>query len=440
MPTVSFSTLGCKVNQYETQRILESFENAGYEVVPFGEEADVYVINTCSVTGQAESKSRQTIRKAARTNSDAVVIATGCAAQMAINQQKALDSAHLVVPNPNKLDTYSFFAARFPERVASVTKGKDIRNSHSRARVTIKIQDGCSVHCSYCSIPYTRPGMVSRPYQEILQEIRAYSRRGYKEVILTGVLIGAYGPDTGSGGPVLEDLIAMISDVNGIERIRISSIEMTQVTDRLIEMMVSDESKVVPHLHIPLQSGSNKVLRDMNRPYTQSDYLRLCRDLLRVVPRLGITTDIMVGFPTETEEDFLETLYVCEEVRYAKSHLFRFSPRPGTEADQWGDQNSPETKQARIKKLLEVTTKTQVEFIDRFIGSTLNVLFERKSKNGGIVGHAENYIEVECLGEESLVGSCCDVLIESREGCLAKGAIIAITSPNRSLNLLPIKE
>lgn len=435
MPTVAFTTLGCKVNQYETQRILDSFEMAGYTVVPFTEVADVYVINTCSVTGQAESKSRQTVRRAARQNPNAKVIVTGCAAQMALNKKQTFDAAHILVPNPQKLDTAKIFFEKFPEyKPASTNSQTKARPFGGRVRATIKIQDGCSVYCSYCSIPYTRPVMTSRPYREILEEAREYGRRGFKEIVLTGVLIGAYGPETGSGGPNFEDLLEMLQDLDEVAQIRISSIEATQVSKRLINILKTPGTKIVPHLHIPLQSGSTKVLRDMNRPYTREYYLELCKRLYSEIQDLAISTDIMVGFPTESEEDFQGTLKVCETVRYMRVHVFRFSPRPGTPADVYNDPISPEVKMERSKRVTELAHKTASEFVERRLGREIDVLVEGKAKPEGLLhGLTRNYIEVEFAGPTSLTGTFARVRLTSRNGTGALGELVEAGASRRSL-------
>jgi threonylcarbamoyladenosine tRNA methylthiotransferase MtaB len=427
MPSAAFTTLGCKVNQYETQRILQSFESGGFRIVPFNEFADVYVINTCSVTSQAESKSRQTVRRAARQNGSAKIIVTGCASQMSLNKGESVEAADLVVPNPSKLDTFQYFAAAFPELAneAAELPAQALRPA-GRTRATVKIQDGCSVYCSYCSIPYTRPVMSSRPYSEILDEVSTLAQQSYKEIILTGVLIGSYGAETGSGGPDFEDLIVLLAKVDGIERIRISSIEMTQVSSRLLSLMKDPGAKVVPHLHIPLQSGSTKVLNDMNRPYTQADYLALCRNLYQEVPDVGISTDIMVGFPTESDAEFSETVRVCEEVGYNKAHLFRFSPRYGTPADAFGDKISPQTKQERSAHLQQVTSESRMAFFQRFVGHDMEVLVE--SSNGLLRGHTGNYIEVEFAGPQTLVGSVCSVRLLSADSKTALGELCRSSS------------
>lgn len=430
MPTAAFTTLGCKVNQYETQRILQDFEAAGWDVVPFEGPADVYVINTCSVTSDAERKSRYTIRRATRFNADAKVVVTGCAAQMAINKQEPVEGAHLVVANPDKLETFSRFKTSFPEMTPPRTGGLPLaRTVASRTRATVKLQDGCSVHCSYCSIPHTRPGMMSRPADEVMAEIHSLRDQGYLEVVLTGVLIGAYGPETGSGGPDFEEIVEMIADA-GIPRVRISSIEMRQVTPRLVRLIQA--GKVVPHLHIPLQSGDTGVLADMNRPYSQAEYLQLCAWLHSEIKDIAITADIMVGFPTETEERFLSSLHVAETVGYLKIHAFTFSPRFGTPADQWGDPVTPAEKADRRLRLMAVSKRTGQEFARRHVGRTMRVLVEGKvGKDGLLEGLTDNYLTVKFAGSTGMLRTIQQVTIREEVdgtlfGELGSGATLRI--------------
>ena len=428
MPTAAFTTLGCKVNQYETQRILDSFEAAGFQVVPFDSCADVYVINTCSVTSIAESKSRYTIRKAAKQNPAAKIVVTGCAAQMALNKGENVEGADVVVENPAKLQTLDRVLAAFPglARAGSPLDGMraGMPALQGRTRATLKVQDGCSVMCSYCSIPYTRPGLVSRPALEVVEEARKMALMGYREIVLTGVLIGAYGPESGSGGPDFESLIEMLQD--GLlefapMRLRISSIEMRQVTPRLVEIMrARHEVAVAPHFHIPLQAGDDEVLRDMNRPYRRGDYLALCERLYEQIPDLSITTDIMVGFPTETPDKFENTLDVCERVQFLKVHAFRFSPRFGTPADEWGDPVDPREKQRRSLALNEVSSRTGSGHARRFIGRTLRVLVEGKTTREGLLeGLTDNYLTVRFAGPTTIMRGFAWVrLDEERDGVL----------------------
>lgn len=423
VPTAAFTTLGCKVNQYETQRILDSFEQAGFSIVPFESPADVYVINTCSVTSIAESKSRYTIRRAIRSNPAAKVVVTGCAAQMALNRRESVEGAHVVVPNPEKLATLEHFFRAFPgfesaARRAAAAPQRPPTWISGRTRATLKVQDGCSVLCSYCSIPFTRPGMTSRPADEILAEAARMTALGYREIVLTGVLIGAYGPETGSGGPTFEHLVELLAHTDGLERLRISSIELRHVTPRLIELI--SRGLVVPHLHIPLQSGDDQVLADMNRPYRRADYLGVCRDLVAAVPEVSITTDIMVGFPTETEERFVSTVAVCEEVRYLKVHSFRYSPRFGTRSEALGDRVSPEEKQRRSQVLAQVSARTGDAHRRRFLGQRMRVLVERKSpKDGLLEGLTDNYLEVRFAGPTNLVRNTAMVKLDAcRDGVI----------------------
>ena len=425
MPTAAFTTLGCKVNQYETQRILESFQRAGFGIVPFESAADVYVINSCSVTSIAESKSRYTIRRATRFNPTAKVVVTGCAAQTALNKGEELDGVDLMVENPAKLDTLTRFLAAFPayadwvEREPAQTREAPT----GRTRATLKIQDGCSVMCSYCSIPFTRPGMSSRPANEVLAEAQRMAAMGYQEIILTGVLIGAYGPETGSGGPGFLDLVRMLAEQSGVPRIRISSIEMRDVGPGLVGLI--QEGLVVSHLHIPLQCGDTGVLRDMNRPYTQADYLSLCSWLKREVPGIALTTDILVGFPTETESRFLSSVRVCEEVGFLKAHVFSFSPRFGTPADQLGDPVSTEEKASRRQVLTEIASRTGDAYVAAHRGTVQRVLVEGKvGKDGLLEGLTDNYITVKFAGPTDLRRTLTWVRIEDVQGSTAFGELV----------------
>lgn len=429
MPTAAFTTLGCKVNQYETHRILRDFERAGFAIVPFDAPADVYVINTCSVTAVAESKSRYTIRRATRTNPEAKVVVTGCAAQMVLNQSAPLEGADLVVENPAKLQTLERLLAAFPY-LAGIGEPASNPPPARRTRATLKVQDGCEVRCSYCSIPDTRPGMVSRPWREVVDEARALVDEGHLELVLTGVLIGAYGPDSGSGGPGFEELVAQIAQAARPARIRISSIEMRQVTPDLIDLVAS--GVVVPHLHIPLQSGDSGVLADMNRPYDQAQYLALVSSLRRRVPGITLTTDVLVGFPTETEHAFEQTRHVCRQAAYYKVHVFPFSLRPGTPADRWGDPIDPAVKQARRKRLGDLATETAREHARTCVGRTLRVLVESTSGPGGLArGLSDHYVEVEFAGAAAMHNTFQWVRADSVDGVRVVGEVVAAPAPTR---------
>lgn len=284
--------------------------------------------------------------------------------------------------------------------------------------------------CSYCSIPFTRPGMVSRPAKEILEEANQMVQMGYLEIVLTGVLIGAYGPESGSGGPGFEELVETLSKDIAPARLRISSIEMRQVSPRLIELV--ENGSIVPHLHIPLQAGDDQVLSDMNRPYTRGDYIRLCRSLKNRIPSITLTTDIMVGFPTETPERFQSTADLCEEVGFYKIHSFRFSPRPGTPADALGDPVAQEEKVRRSSVLADISGRTGSAHVGRFIGRTARVLVEGKvARDGLLSGLTDNYLEVHFAGSTNLQRKYAEVRIEEERngriyGELASGVGLSL--------------
>ncbi len=408
MVTAAFATLGCKVNQYETQRILDSFEERGFAITEFTQKADVYVINTCSVTQAAERKSRQMVRRLARQNPDAVVVMTGCYGEMAAIKGETVEEATLVVPNPEKLRTLDHLLRRFPTlapRLQSGLQPSTFNLQHTkRTRATVKVQDGCNVFCSFCSIPYTRKVMGSRPVSEVIEEVERLADRGYREIVITGVLVGAYGPDTGSAGPDLAALLLRLARVPGIERVRLSSIEPTQVTESLLDAF-AQEPRLCNHLHIPLQSGDSRVLHVMSRPYDQEFYLRLCERAYRLLPDLAITSDILVGFPGEDRAAFESTLHVARTVGFARAHIFRYSPRPGTPAAELRDQVPEEEKEARSQELAAACRETQQRYIARYLGKTLNVLVEGKERDGGLLsGYTENYIKALFTGGSHLIG------------------------------------
>lgn len=338
---------------------------------------------------------------------------------MAINKNEGFPSADVLVPNPEKLKSLEFLLRQYPELTPDPSTRAGTQPAPiGRTRATLKIQDGCSVLCSYCSIPYTRPVMTSRPWHEVIEETEKLVGQGYREVVLTGVLIGAYGPETGSLGPDFECLVERISQVPGLARVRISSIEMRQVSERLVELIQS--GAVVPHLHIPLQSGDTGVLQDMNRPYTQADYLELCEKLYKVVPDISLTTDVLVGFPTEDEARFASSVHVFERAKFLKAHVFRFSPRFGTPADAFGDPVSHDVKARRSQELTAVSTRTGREHVRRWLGRTVEVLVEKRDRKSGLMpGLTRNYIEVRFAGPESLSRNLAWVRVdEEREGIL----------------------
>ncbi len=445
MPTAAFATLGCKVNQYETQRILDDFEAHGFEITEFNKSADVYVINTCSVTQAAERKSRQLVRKLAHNNPNARVVMTGCYGEMAAMKGEKVDEAHLIVPNSLKLQTleqvlHSFPQLRPPLRSANALPANKYR---SRTRATLKVQDGCNVFCTFCSIPFTRRIMASRPLEELLDEAASRAREGYREIVVTGVLVGAYGQDSlmrpGAAHhwkagdemltPDLAELLVKLAQVPGIERVRLSSIEPTQISDRLLQAFAS-EPKLCRHLHIPLQSGDNTILEAMNRPYDRDFYMERCSTAQQLMPDIAITADIMVGFPGEDEPAFENTLSVVNTVGFARAHIFRYSPREGTPASSFNNQVPEPVKEARSKALAAACASAQQRFISRFLHTDLEVLVEGKQPNSSaaegvsgndgneqdnhgsdhastnlLSGYTSNYIRVQFTGGSHLVGT-----------------------------------
>jgi threonylcarbamoyladenosine tRNA methylthiotransferase MtaB len=469
VPTAAFITLGCKVNQYETQRILDDFEEGGFAITEFNQVADVYVINTCSVTQAAERKSRYMVRKVARQNPESIVVMTGCYGEMSQIKGETVDEATLLVPNQHKLETFSRVMATYPHLEKEIAlQGQNAvapRIAPRRTRATIKVQDGCNVFCSFCSIPYTRKYMLSRPVSEVVAEVERRAKQGFKEIVITGVLVGAYGQDgfraipgqdlprltvlgrADAHGPDLADLLLRLATVPGIERVRLSSIEPTQVTDKLLAAFAA-EPKLCRHLHIPLQSGDSGVLLGMNRPYDQEFYLDRCRAAYASIPDLAITSDIMVGFPGEDRKAFESTLHVVRTVGYARAHLFRYSPRPNTPAAERTDQVSEAEKEARSQELTAACRETQAHFIQRFLGRELEVLVEGKaglersteegqSGNDGnteiggtppsqvfglLGGYTSNYIRVQFTGGSHLIGTIAKArLIEpTHEGAIGE--------------------
>jgi threonylcarbamoyladenosine tRNA methylthiotransferase MtaB len=437
MPTAAFTTLGCKVNQYETQRILDSFEARGFVITEFTAPADVYVINTCSVTQTAERKSRQIVRRLARQNPEAVVVMTGCYAEMAKIKGEVVEEATLVVPNPEKLRTLEHLLRAFPhfqrELSQRPTPNAQRPAALRRTRATIKVQDGCNVFCSFCSIPYTRRVMGSRPAAEVVAEVEKLAEQGYREIVVAGVLVGSYGPQTGSGGPDLGGLLRRLANVPGIERVRLSSIEPTQVTDSLLAAF-AEEPALCNHLHVPLQSGDSRILAAMNRPYDREFYLRLCERAYRALPDLAVTSDIMVGFPGEDRAAFENTLHVARSVGFARAHIFRYSPRPGTPAAEMPDAISEEEKEARSHELAEACRATQRRYVARYLGRTLKVLVEGKETEGGLLsGYTENYIRVLFTGGSHLVGTVTPVELQEPTGDGARGEVPNATQPEADI-------
>lgn len=418
MPTAAFANLGCKVNQYEIEKIAESFVLRGFEIAPFDGAADVYVINTCSVTGAADRKSRHMARKAARRNENARVVLTGCFAQLAIDTREKVEGASLLVPNKEKMRVAEHTLAAFPELAAGGAPvapasldgrlalfpedaglvkidppaANSLPRNLTRTRATLKVQDGCVHFCAFCSIPYTRSVMGSRPLTAVVDEASRAAASGVREVVVTGVCVGAYR----DGDKGLADLLHAVADVPGIERVRLSSIQPIETDQALIDA-VAGRSNICPHLHLSLQSGSDVVLKAMQRPYDTDYYRRLAARLRLALPDIAITTDIIVGFPGETDAEFENTLAFAQEMAFSRTHIFRYSARRRTFAAEHFKDDVPEVvKEARHKALAEVCGRTQKQFASKRIGRTVAVLAEsRGNAPGRLCGYTDDYLRVQ---------------------------------------------
>ncbi|MGI6668913.1 MAG: tRNA (N(6)-L-threonylcarbamoyladenosine(37)-C(2))-methylthiotransferase MtaB [Acetivibrionales bacterium] len=435
MKTAAFYTLGCKVNQYETEAMAEAFEKAGYKRVGFEEAADVYVINTCTVTGLSSRKSRQAIRRAKQLNKNAIVAAVGCYPQTARQEVENMPEVDIIAGTGDRLKLPGYVAAFMAGRALN-EKGKlsvvggimenrvfedlKITSYKERTRAFIKVQDGCSRFCSYCIIPYARGPVRSRPAEEVVCEVRKVADAGFKEVILTGIHLASYGMDQGKVR--LQDLIALVHEVDGIERIRIGSIEPSLITDEFVSA-VSGMKKLCPHYHVSLQSGCDETLKRMNRRYTAGEYKQAINRLRENIPDVAVSTDVMVGFPGETEEEFEKTYEFLAEIRFSRMHVFKFSPRKGTPAADFPGQVEDRIKEERSKRVIELSERCAGEFIKMYAGREMPVLYEREARTGGNVfeGLTPNYIRVLAGGNNNLIGNIRDTRIIREENGYAIG-------------------
>lgn len=431
MKKVAFHTLGCKVNQYETQAMLELFLKKGYEEAAFEEKADVYVINTCSVTSLSDRKSRQMIRRARRQNPAAVVVATGCYAQTAADEVGKIEGVNLVLGTSGRGQIVELVEQAAGTRLNCVT---DIMHTHhfeelhvhtysEKTRAYIKVQEGCSQFCSYCIIPYARGPIRSRPHEEVLAEAKRLAAAGYRELVLVGIHIASYGRDLQDTS--LERLIRDINAIDRVARIRLSSIEPMTLDDAFIKA-VAGADKLCRHFHISLQSGCDETLVRMNRKYKAADFARIVDGLRAAFPEAAITTDVMVGFPGETEAEFDASLAFVKQVGFADLHVFQYSPRRGTPAAEMAEQVAPEVKHIRSERMIAAGVESRDAFLHSFIGRTMPVLFERESanKDGYYEGKTENYIAVVCASGEDLSGEIRDVLLTGAHDGVIFGTLV----------------
>jgi len=414
MEKVAFYTLGCKVNQVETEQIKEDFIRRGYTIVDFDEPADIYIINTCTVTHISDRKSRAMVRRAVRKNPQAIVAAIGCMAEVNAEQLAGIDGVQLIVGNKEKenvADIVEEFAASgkqgfkiIVESICPEDKLKRVIYSqqHERTRAFIKIQDGCQSFCSYCIVPYTRGPVRSKMPADVVTEVRQLLLLGYKEMVLTGVHTGMYGVDLGEWN--LAKLLRLILDqVDGDYRIRLSSIEPLEVKRELVDI-VREEEKLCRHFHIPLQSGSDRILKAMLRHYNRDYYRNLIEEIAGKIPGAAFTADIMVGFPGEKDKDFKDTYRLLDNLPISDLHVFKYSQRPGTKAAALLPEVKEREKQQRSEELLQLAEKKRRLFIRSFLGKELTVLVEKKLDADKYSGLTDNYIEVEFSASTDLRG------------------------------------
>ncbi len=418
----AFYTLGCKVNQYETEAMREQFRRAGYEIVGEDDPADVYVINTCTVTGLADRKSRQYIRRAHKMNPGAVIAVTGCYVQVDREKVEAIEGVDIVTGTDEKGAVLSK-VSEYLEKRSSVSSVKPyeeldryeelgvITGMEGRTRAFIKIQEGCDRFCSYCIIPFARGKVRSRARDEIVREVAGLVGKGYREIVLTGINTALYGTDLGYGG--IAPLIEAIDRIPGDFRIRLSSLEPT-VVDADYAASLLKYGKLCHHLHLSAQSGSDRVLELMNRHYTHGDYLEIVRRLREKDPYYGISADIIAGFPGENEEDACDSLKLIEESELIKTHVFKYSPRKGTRAASMTDQVDEKIKSERSRRLIEKAEEVRKDFCRRCSGQTRRVLFERE-EGGMLTGYTDNYIKVyvPCGSSSVRCGEFADAVLGS---------------------------
>lgn len=414
--------LGCKVNAYETEAMQELLEQNGYEIVPFKEGADVYIINTCTVTNVADRKSRQMLHKARKMNPDAVVVATGCYVQA---RGEDIDPCVDIVVGNNKkkdliaiLDEYYNAQHKVKKELLDINHEKEyeemqVTHTAEHTRAYIKVQDGCNQFCSYCIIPYARGRVRSRNLEHVLEEVRTLAASGYKEVVLTGIHLSSYGIDTGES---LLELIQKVHEIDGIKRIRLGSLEPRIITEEFASS-IAVLPKMCPHFHLSLQSGCNATLKRMNRRYSAEEYMEKCDLLRKYFHNPALTTDVIVGFPGETQEEFAESMDFVDRVNFYETHIFKYSRRQGTKAAEMKDQVPEPVKTERSNQLIALGKVNKKAFEDRLIGQTVEVLMEEEIQRDSEtwqIGHTREYVKVGRKTEENLANQLINVEIENR--------------------------
>lgn len=420
-------TLGCKVNSYESNVIEELLIKNNYIKSLDDEVADIYIINTCSVTNTADNKSLKTVRHAIRKNPDSIIIVCGCLAQTQPEKVK-IDGVDIIIGNKNKSKILEYIE-EYKKNKIQKTDIFDIANTDfetmkldnfNQTRAFIKIQDGCNNFCSYCIIPYSRGGVRSKKREDILEEVNNLILNGHKEIVLTGIHTGNYGSEFKNYD--FADLLDELVKIEGLDRIRISSIEITELNDRVLQVL-KNNSVLVDHVHIPLQSGSDRILKLMNRKYDMNYFFNKIDTIRNIRPEISITTDVIVGFPNETEQDFAETLKNIEVLRFSKIHVFPYSRRKGTVAADMNNQIPDEIKKERVSRLIKLSNNLEMEYMNKFVGKKISFIPEC-IKDGYLIGHTANYILIKAKGDESLINFEVEVKMESIEYPYAISSII----------------
>ena len=419
---VAFLTLGCKVNQYETNGMIQQFQERGYEIIEFEDVADIYIINTCTVTNMSDRKSRQFLRQAKKNNSDSIVVAVGCYVQVSKDELEALPEIDLALGTNDKTQIVDYIEKYIEEKTKKETLDNILYDAKfedfgtvtytEKTRAVIKVQDGCDRFCSYCIIPFARGKIRSRKPESVIEEITEISKNGIKEVVITGIHVASYGRDFENDYRLI-DLLEEINQIDGIERIRLGSIEPLLITEGFMERFIKLE-KVCHHFHLSLQSGCTETLKRMNRRYTAGEFEVIVDRIRKYYNDAILTTDIIVGFPDESEEEFKTTYEYLKRINFYKMHVFKYSPRKGTKAAEMKNQIPGDVKELRSKKLLELSDNNEIAYLDSYIGKEVEVLFE-EFDGEYYKGHTANYIMVKVKSEEDLSNKMKMVKIIERE-------------------------
>ncbi|ANF97747.1 tRNA (N(6)-L-threonylcarbamoyladenosine(37)-C(2))-methylthiotransferase MtaB [Paenibacillus bovis] len=438
MPSVAFYTLGCKVNFYDTEAMWQLFKNEGYDQVDFEEQtADVYVINTCTVTNTGDKKSRQIIRRAVRRNPDAVIAVTGCYAQTSPAEILDIEGVDLVVGTQDRDKLMDHIRTLQSERqpinaVRNIMKTRefeelDVPDFANHTRAFLKIQEGCNNFCTFCIIPWSRGLSRSRAASSVIAQAHQLVAAGYKEIVLTGIHTGGYGDDLEDYD--LADLLWDLDRVEGLERIRISSIEASQIDEKVLDVL-NRSSKMCRHFHIPLQAGDDNVLKRMRRKYTVAEYAEKIRRIRQSMPDVAITTDVIVGFPGETDEMFQNGYNMMKSIGFSEMHVFPYSKRTGTPAARMEDQVDEEVKNERVHQLIDLSEQMQLSYTEKFVGHVLDVIPENNDKGlygeGMIAGYSDNYLQIAFEGSEDLVGKLCRVKLTEPDVNTSKGQLVRV--------------